>query len=956
MSVFIYITFIFFQLFLRKRFILKRHRVVYVFLLIIGFVVSYKTIGQGISSIGNPRVKSFLRSDYQAQRQNWSVAQSPVTKFIYFANSKGLLEYDGGRWRLYPFPQVLRSVLVSKNGEIFTGALGEFGIWERAENGVLKYKSLKHLIKGKEFLQEAIWNIIETEQGILFQSFAFAYLYQFDGQVRSIKTPSNIHFFSRIGAKTYVPIIEGGIFEFNGKAFKELSATRQFLAGKAVNSIIDGNNALLVGTSKGVFRYQNGVFSVFSKELNRLLSQYQLNKAFRINAKRFVFGTLLNGLIITDENGKILHILNKNHGLPNNTVLALTADSEGNLWAGLDNGVGVVNLHSPLRHYHDIDGQLGAVYDAAVLDNKLYIGSNHGLFVASISDPQLDFQLIPNTQGQVWSLDIFDNQLICGHNDGTFVIAGTTAEKISSITGGWVIKRLKKQPDILIQGTYTKLVFYKKDINGKWVMSHSLDDFSEPVRQIEEANDGTIWINKVSRGISGLRLSPDLKHIVKQQAFTSGLMKENGVNMAYFADTLWLTTSRGVCFYNKAKKNITLSSKFVSKPNLIKFFSGVGSWPLALQENGSLWFLNQSNTKAASYFENRSFVEGAEQIKLLTNDYLIFCLEDGFAIAPKSGLVQPKTLEKKGEEPHIRAISVEGNPDLNQIFNFDSPKSISLSYKDNSFEIQFTPNTYSQSVQYSYFLEGYSKSWSPYQIEPYKWFYNLSPGNYTFLLKSNNSNAISRFELTIRPPWYWNFWSKTLYFLGLLMALYGMYKLHLQNLEKQHNLLREQHQKEVEKQQQEIIRIRNEQLEADVIRKSEELANSTMTLIKRNELLSQLKDQIASETSKKESASGFQRIIRTIDQNISTSHDWKVFETNFNQVHESFLKKLTNQYPDLSHGDLKLAAYLRMNLSTKEIAQLLNITIRSVELKRYRLRKKLGIETEENLSDFMMKM
>lgn len=184
----------------------------------------------------------------------------------------------------------------------------------------------------------------------------------------------------------------------------------------------------------------------------------------------------------------------------------------------------------------------------------------------------------------------------------------------------------------------------------------------------------------------------------------------------------------------------------------------------------------------------------------------------------------------------------------------------------------------------------------------------------------------------------------------------GMYRLHLRNLDKQHRQLREQHQKEVEKQQQEIIQMRNAQLEADVIRKSEELANSTMTLIKRNELLSQLKDQILVESDKKESTTGLQRIIRTIDQNISTSHDWRVFETNFSQVHESFLKKLTSQFPDLSHGDLKLAAYLRMNLSTKEIAQLLNITTRSVELKRYRLRKKLGIETEENLNDFMMKM
>ncbi len=91
-----------------------------------------------------------------------------------------------------------------------------------------------------------------------------------------------------------------------------------------------------------------------------------------------------------------------------------------------------------------------------------------------------------------------------------------------------------------------------------------------------------------------------------------------------------------------------------------------------------------------------------------------------------------------------------------------------------------------------------------------------------------------------------------------------------------------------------------------------------------------------------------------MDSNISTEQDWQVFENNFNQVHEEFIKKLLMNYPNLTPSDVKLAAYLRMNLSTKEIAHLLNITNRSVELKRYRLRKKMNLETEVNLGEFMM--
>lgn len=950
MSIFSYIIYFFLKgnISFLKRFSLITNFTVFCFLFFI------KGHAQGVEAVGNPGVISFSRNLYQAQRQNWSVSQSPVTGYMYFANTKGLLEYDGGRWRIFSFPQIIRSVYVSKKGEIFTGALGEFGKWEPDSDGELKYHSLKHLIKGGEFSQEAIWNIIETRQGILFQSFAFAYLYQSNDKIKSIKTPSNILYFSQLGQKTYLPVIEGGIFEFTDPGFTELPGTKQFLSGKAVTSILDGGNgSILVGTLKGVFKYKNGQFNNFSSELNQLLFQFQLNKAFRIGNK-LVFGTLLNGLIITDENGKVLHIINKNHGLPNNTVLALTADSEGNLWAGLDNGIGMINLKSPLRHFHDIDGNLGAVYDVVIFNERLYVGTNHGVFFTSLNDSQAKFQLISNTQGQVWSLDVFDNQLICGHNEGTFLIEGTSATKISSITGGWVIKRLKKQPDVLIQGTYTKLIFYKKDIKGIWQLSHELGDFSDPVRQIEEDSEGIVWINKVSRGISGLKLSNDLHRIISHIDFKSNLMLENGVNMSYFSDTLWFNTSKGVCFLDKNENSIKLSQLYLTKPNLIKFFPGIGNYPISLQSNATLWLHNRNEHRSVSYFENRSFVEGSENIKLLNNEHIVFCLEDGFAIAPKLELFRP--ILKTGKEASIRAVSVEGKPELNQVFNPNFQKTVSLSYNENSFEIQFAPNIYFQSIQYSYFLEGYSKSWSTFQTEPYKWFYNIPPGSYTFLLKSNNSDKVSRLEIFIRPPWYWNFWSKTFYILMSIGALVSLNKLHLTNLKKQNRLLQEKHQKEVEKQQQEIIRIRNEQLEADVIRKSEELANSTMTLIKRNELLGRLKDQVASPNQKNVASSEFQRLINTIDQNLSSSHDWRVFETNFNQVHESFLKKLTRQFPDLSHGDLKLAAYLRMNLSTKEIAQLLNITVRGVELKRYRLRKKLGIETEENLSDFMIKL
>ncbi|MCB0838289.1 MAG: regulator, partial [Bacteroidetes bacterium] len=134
-------------------------------------------------------------------------------------------------------------------------------------------------------------------------------------------------------------------------------------------------------------------------------------------------------------------------------------------------------------------------------------------------------------------------------------------------------------------------------------------------------------------------------------------------------------------------------------------------------------------------------------------------------------------------------------------------------------------------------------------------------------------------------------------------------------------------------------------------------ANLTMSLIRKNEILLELKTElkeIKSELNQGLPIRYYKRILRLIDGNITNEHDWNIFETNFNQVHEEFFKRLKTDYPELTPGDLQLAAFLRMNLTSKEIAPLLNISLRGIENKRYRLRKKMDLKPEENLTEFLI--
>ena len=96
-------------------------------------------------------------------------------------------------------------------------------------------------------------------------------------------------------------------------------------------------------------------------------------------------------------------------------------------------------------------------------------------------------------------------------------------------------------------------------------------------------------------------------------------------------------------------------------------------------------------------------------------------------------------------------------------------------------------------------------------------------------------------------------------------------------------------------------------------------------------------------------------IMNKINAAVKSKDEWKVFETNFNEVHEDFFKDILSEYPKLSGKDLKLCSYLKMNLSSKEIAPLMGISVRGVEVHRYRLRKKMALESDVNLTKFLIK-
>jgi DNA-binding CsgD family transcriptional regulator len=223
---------------------------------------------------------------------------------------------------------------------------------------------------------------------------------------------------------------------------------------------------------------------------------------------------------------------------------------------------------------------------------------------------------------------------------------------------------------------------------------------------------------------------------------------------------------------------------------------------------------------------------------------------------------------------------------------------------------------------------------------------------------------VASYAFTILPPWYKTNLAKALYVLLIVAGLYFLYKWQEKKFKEQQEKYEEEQKKlryihdlEISKTAGELLNLRNEKLEADINFKNSELASSAMHLVKKGELVSKMKTELAhvmKGISNPQAEAELKKIIKSISEEDKMDREWENFTLHFDKVHSDFISALKEKHPGLTNNEIKLCAYLRMNLTTKEIAQLMNISVRGVEVGRYRLRKKLELPTEVSLFDYLI--
>jgi ligand-binding sensor domain-containing protein len=936
-------------------------------LLIFGGPPSYLS-AQELFRFGTPFIQHFTKKEYHAGNQNWSITQDEHG-FIYVGNSNGLLQYDGNRWKKYNLPAgtIVRSVF-SADGRIYCGSLGELGYWEKDKNFNLKYTSLNRLLEGHNFGDEEIWWIIQYNGKIIFQSFTNTFLY--DGErIEIIVSGKGVIFPPFVlNGRLFIQVLSEGLYEVNERETIFVPGS-EVLISKRVNAMLpfSGTAKILIATEDdGFFTLSDNNLNVWPVRGNQSIIKDRINRGVKIRDRLFAIGTLLGGIYIVNEDGEIINQIDKKKGLNNNTILSLCVDKTSNLWVGMDNGVDHIRINSPVYYNTDVTGDIGSVYASVIFGNDLYLGTNRGVFYtpvnsASVSTEDAGFKLIPGSQGQVWSLEVIDDKLFCGHNLSTFIIEKHALRKVSDIAGSYQIKQYPFDEKLIVQGSYNGLSLLKKN-ESDWVFSHIIPGFQKLSKKIEFERENVLWVAHTHMGLYRLELNEDLSEILEIREFSPNLKTYvNKLNKKVI-----MSSDSGYVYYddiqntffqlndiNKSLGTYSNSAHIISAGQNIYWIFKDGNCARVVMDENKVYALNDRVLKDLSEY----LIPGYESIYVIDSALTIIHLDNGYAVynnswVDKSPDYQPPLLVRNLSFSALSGENFETSGDY-----------LEIPYRYNNFKLLLSYPEFTGNTGLLYKLEGYDERWLNMHASGEISFQNLPDGDYILKIIRNDGSDETALELSfaINPPWFRSSAATAVYILVVLMVLtisIVVNQRKIKRIYRQHELERTQLlQKEAEENEKKLIRLRNENLRNEIKLRNSKLAKSTFSLIHKNNTLIAVKEEltkIKEDLGVRFPSKHFNRLIRNIDQDLTSEQDWDMFEQSFNEVHENFLHKLKEEFTDLTPADIQLCAYLKMNLQSKEIAALLNITVRGVEIRRYRLRKKLHLDHNINLTEYIM--
>ncbi|WP_281613199.1 triple tyrosine motif-containing protein [Flammeovirga sp. SubArs3] len=927
---------------------------------------------------GVPITTNIPSSVYNAGSQNWSITQD-FRGYMYFANNFGLLEFNGRNWNTYKLNKANSNLLSVKaiDKRIYVGGQKEFGYFQLDSANQLFYTSLSdELPKDIEF--DEVWNIQEGKSNEIYfiaHDFIFRYNNEYVTAIQTVEKTRYSYYMdgyifssnNELGIEKYIPLTQE----------RKKIQNSYFLKGKNIRQILRiSKNEHMIFTLEGeIYLEKNNVLLPVAQSLWSKFNDAMINTATLLTNNRIAIGTQNAGIFILSENYQLIDHIDTTKGLTDIIVYSLFLDKQDNLWVAHRNGLSYIELESPFKLINKNAGVEGGGYAACISNDRLYLGTSNGLFVEDVDNvtgEKFAFKSITEARGHTYFIEEVNGKLFHAQHLGLYEIQKDKSLQINKEIGAW--NTIALNDTHFLQGGYNGLYLLEKTKNSKW-KTKKIPGFKESSRLIYiEPGQKTIWVSHGFKGVYKISFDPENYKILKVRHYgeNDGFFSNVLINLFYVRNELIFCGERGVFIYDEPTDKFKLHplyTKLLGTETRISSMASDYDDNVFFIQDGKLGMIKNINAKSP-FIERNIFgrinhlvSDDLETIIPINKQHVLFTAKEGFIdYNPRF----QRAIHKQVPVSLVSFNSSDGLESKNELNN-NSEENITIPYDRNNIDFEFVASYYDgmQFNKYETYLIGFDKQPNPWSIQNSVKYTNLKEGNYQLRIKGKNiygeESAPIFVNFTISPPWSRSIYAYVLYlFIGILLTIGVVLASRWSFLHRVKSLLGEK-QIQLENKDIEIQRLKEKQLEQDLDHKNKELALSTVHLTQRNELLNSLKSDLQrilekinkGNFSKVRTYDALELIINRIGKDINDEKEWSRFEDHFNLLHSDFFKILKKRHPDLNTQELKICAYIRMNLSSKEMASAMNISLRGVETSRYRLRKKLGLDRHESLTEFI---
>jgi ligand-binding sensor domain-containing protein/DNA-binding CsgD family transcriptional regulator len=916
---------------------------------------------------GKYPIKNFSPADYEAGIQNIDFAQNrDMTLFV--ANNLGVLSFNGNDWEIHAYRtgKKQRSLAFDEtNNRLYVGSQGDFGYFDNDWN----YVSLVEKIPTGQRDFDEVWDVFIEDNVVYFCTFQGIYIYN-GSAINVIVNESGFNRSFHLASKLFTQDSEGKLFEI--KEGNLSPAYAQNKAGRIVSGLIAKDNGYLVFYNSGEIEFASS-FGVTDDlpQLSAALEGKYVNHVTELSDTRLVIATQRSGLYLYDVITGEIENITVEDGLQGNACLRTFQDNSGNLWVGMQNGMALVDISSPMRLINQKIDLQGSGYEAFESDEGIYYTTSNGIYFLPEGGSKCTF--LQGTEGPSYGVQKILNRIYAGHHTGLFLLEAGKARRIAATNGIWNVKQLKSNPKYAIGGTYSGLYLFRVNENQELEGVQRIKGFSESSKFFEEDNSGSIWVGQFYKGLYKLQLSADLKSAnVDKVSDRYDLPIKDHIILSRIDNEIYIATERGIYLIDQVKDQIVeaeMFSEVVGKSWVYLLVQGSNKNIYIYTENNVGFYKQVSSNNyvyvPSSLFQLRhSFNNDLLNVSVNIQDGVMFNANEGF-INYKSELEDRLSTIK---EPLIsRVYVVDDDSILFERLPFENKSETknSLTITQGIRVLQFMVESFKfkdiGDRKFRYLLKGFDKDYSEWTDATIKEYTNLKEGDYEFYVQSLNSfgeHITSQpFHIKVEPPFYRTGFMKFIYFIIVVLIMIKIYQFQRQYYRRKQANLDRVRKEELSEKQLELQRLKDEKVQSELSHLNNLLAASTMNLVVKNEFMENIKEELKEVNLKAEISErrqALEKIVKEIDKTLKLQEDWQQFEYHFDRVHGDFLTRLTTEFTDLTPGEQKLCAFLRLKMDTKEIANLMAISLRGVEVARYRLRKKFNLETHQNLSKFIL--